>query len=131
MQEKTTSGLEIYILWDNIKHFLFYWYDSSNNFTLSKTKLITVFMVIIGLLWALETLIMSGQSGTDLAGTMIAYILICLFLATVLFLIGFVFHRFESKKDPAAPISNNIRTNEVKKVTPIKTMRTIQTPIHI
>lgn len=79
-------------------HFLFYWYDSSNNFKLSKTKLITVFIVIICLFWALKTAIAGNEIGNELTGAMMTYIFMSVILAVIFFIIGFGFHKLLNPK---------------------------------
>jgi hypothetical protein len=74
-------------LLDDIKHFLFFWYDS-NKFTFSKTKLITVGIIAIGLLYGIISFICGELSSNIVAGVFISLI-----FAIPVLLIGFIIHR--------------------------------------
>ena len=77
---------------ENLKHFLFYWYDKPNNFRLSKTKIFTVIIILIGLITGLEGFV-TGKGGAY----MVAYIFMALFFAVPICLLGVIIHTFRAK----------------------------------
>ena len=77
---------------ENLKHFLFYWHDKPNNFRLSKTKIITVIIIIIGLITGLQ-----GFSNNMGGAFMVAYIFLALCFAVPICLLGVIIHTFKSR----------------------------------
>ena len=86
-------------LGEDIKHFLLYWYDG-RKFRLAKTKIVTLAIIIIGFLNAIETFF-SGENGSYSLGVVLVYVMI----AMIAFAICFVIHKLTSKDD--APVSIN------------------------
>ena len=81
------------LLYD-VKHFLFYWYEG-NRFRLSKTKIITGIVILIGLLFLITDL-----DAGDLEFAFVACVMTSLLFAIPVFLIGYAIHRFITKDAP-------------------------------
>ena len=95
---------------EDLKHFLFYWYEGSNKFRLSKTKIITVIILIIGFINGLQTSI-AGESGGYVIGT----ILVSVVFAIPVSLIGFVLHKSKSKNNTSTGyVDNNVNDADHK-----------------
>lgn len=77
---------------ENLKYFLFYWHDKPNNFRLSKTKIITVVILIIGLISGLQGFV-TGKGGAYL----VAYLFMSLCFAVPICLLGVIIHTFRAK----------------------------------
>lgn len=82
---------------DNIKHFLFYWYEGANKFKLSKTKVITIILIIISLILGQRY----GFNHNIVAGAPYGLI-----FASLVLLIGYVIHISNSKDKNEQSFSN-------------------------
>lgn len=93
---------------EDLKHFLFYWYGGQNKFTISKTKLITIIIIAIGLLSGLKSAIPGQNSGEAFANTVIS-----LMVAVPAFLIGYVIHNKNNQNDFSKSSSQNINKETI------------------
>ena len=92
---------------ENIKHFLFYWYDGANKFKLSKTKVITIILIIISLILGQ----IYGYNHNIVAGAPYGLI-----FAILVFLIGYIVHisKLKDKKENSFSNHDNSKNNEIK-----------------
>ena len=73
---------------DDIRHFLFFWNDGYRKFRLSKTKLFTVALVIIGLISGIASYF-AGEGGLIALGNILVFVV----FAIIAFVIGAVIHQ--------------------------------------
>ncbi|MBQ9026828.1 MAG: hypothetical protein IJ104_10770 [Methanobrevibacter sp.] len=102
-------------LGNDIKHFMLYWYEGKK-FRLSKTKLVSVAIIVIGFLSGIESYF-SGEDGAFFWGTVFVFVLI----AVVAFAIGFILHKLLSKSDSSDETPSYINktedaSNEIKAI---------------
>ncbi len=93
---------------EDLKHFLFYWYCGQNKFSLSKTKLITIIIIAIGLLSGLKSAIPGQNSGEAFANTVIS-----LMVAVPVFLIGYFIHNKNNQNDFSKSSPQNINKESI------------------
>ena len=93
---------------EDLKHFLVYWYGGQNKFTLSKTKLITIIIIAIGLLSGLKSAIPGQNSGEAFANTVISLI-----IAVPAFLIGYFIHNKNNQNDFSKSSPQNINKETI------------------
>lgn len=88
---------------EDIVHFLFYWYEE-DRFRISKTKLITVLIIAVGLISGFGSALPGQYSGPAFASTLISII-----IAVPVFIIGYFIHKKTSVKKASKPVQTNVK----------------------
>ncbi|WP_407375604.1 hypothetical protein [Methanobrevibacter sp.] len=111
---KIDSGFYEGNLLSDIKHFLFYWHN--NDFEISKTKVVTVAFILMGMVAGLGSVISGAPSGFALG-----YNLVSLFFAVPVCAVGYGYHKIKTHNAPQIKAPEYSERKIEKTAQPIET----------